>query len=205
MQTSDFALISGAYLLGSISFSYWAVKHQLGRDVRSMGSGNAGATNVLRVAGLAPALVVFAGDVGKGILAVLVAQHRGAVPLVVGAVTIAVVMGHMFPIFHGFRGGKGVATAAGAVGTLMPLAALVAVVVFGLVVVATRYVALGSIGAVTSCPLAAVTLAQLGWMADPGTAAITATTVVTLLIVWLHRSNIRRIWSGTEWRLGDPR
>lgn len=205
MTLGDAGLVVVSYLLGSVSFSYWTVRRRLGQDVRALGSGNAGATNVLRVAGITPALVVFLGDFGKGIVAVTLARAVGAADAVIGAVVVAVVVGHVFPVFHGFRGGKGVATAAGAVGTTLPLAALASALAFVVIVLATRHVALGSMGAVASCPLFAVALARVGWAPEPGAALVTATALVAALIVWLHRSNIRRIRNGTEWRLGDPR
>src|SRR5262249_55669760 len=116
------ALVAGAYLLGSISWSYLLVWLLQGRDVRTVGSGNAGATNAMRAAGKGVGVAVLLLDVGKGVAAIEVARALEAPPPVVGAAAVAVVLGHVYPVFFGFRGGKGVATSAGAMGALAPLA-----------------------------------------------------------------------------------
>ena len=148
------ALVAGAYLLGSISFSYLIVRVLQGRDVRTVGSGNAGATNVLRAAGKLPGIAALVLDVAKGVAAVVIARSLAAPPPVVGGCAVAVVLGHVFPVFLGFRGGKGVATAAGALGALAPLALVPAVVVLVAVVAWKRYVSLGSIVAALTFPAA---------------------------------------------------
>ena len=128
-----------------------------------MGSGNAGATNVLRAAGRWPALLVLLLDISKGIVPVRVARALGAPTEVVAAAAFAVVVGHVFPLFFGFRGGKGVATGFGALVALLPLAAGTAMAVFALAVVATRYVSLGSVLAAAALPVLAVLFSRLGW------------------------------------------
>ena len=144
------ALILAAYLLGSVSCSLLLTRALTGRDLRRLGSGNAGATNVLRSVGPWPALLVLAGDLGKGALAVLASRWSGAPGWVIGSVAVAVVVGHMWPIYHGFRGGKGVATIAGTMFVLAPLASLLGLLLFVLSVALTRYVAVGSVLAIGS-------------------------------------------------------
>ena len=112
------AIVAGAYALGSVPFSYLIVKLAKGRDVRTVGSGNAGATNVMRAAGKAAGAAALLLDCGKGVAAVTAARALGASGLVVGGAAVAVVAGHIYPVFLGFRGGKGVATASGALGAL---------------------------------------------------------------------------------------
>ena len=152
--------MAGAYLLGSVSWSVVIVKLLQGLDVRTMGSGNAGATNVLRAAGKKAGVAVLALDVVKGITAVAVPRALDAPPAVVSGAAVAVVVGHVFPVFFGFRGGKGVATAAGALGTLAPPAMALGLVVFLVVVAWKRYVSLGSI--VTAGALPAPGLVSTG-------------------------------------------
>src|SRR5262249_35808479 len=128
------ALVVGAYLLGSVSFSVVVVKVVQGLDVRTVGSGNAGATNVMRAAGKKAGAAVLALDAIQGMTAVAVPRALDAPPAVVGSAAVAVVLGHVFPVFFGFRGGKGVATSAGALGMLAPAAMAAGLAVFILVV-----------------------------------------------------------------------
>lgn len=190
------AVVAGAYLLGSISFSYLIVKAREGTDVRTVGSGNAGATNVLRAAGKGPALAVLLLDIVKGVLAVVVARALASPPAVVGAAAVAVVLGHVFPVFFGFRGGKGVATSAGALGALAPAVLLGALLVFVVIVLWKRYVSLGSIVATAVFPL-------LAWMAREDPWLIAASAAIALIVVTRHRSNLQRLLRGAEPRLGE--
>jgi glycerol-3-phosphate acyltransferase PlsY len=199
------AVVVGAYLLGSVSWSYLVVKAREGKDVRTVGSGNAGATNVLRAAGKGPAVIVLLLDVTKGVLAVMVARILQAAPPVVGAAAVAVVLGHVFPVFLGFRGGKGVATSAGALGALAPAALLVALLVFAAVVAWKRYVSLGSMVAAASMPLLAWIGQRLGWIAGDDPWTIAASAAIALIVIGKHRSNLRRLWQGVEPRLGERR
>lgn len=198
-------LVLGAYLLGSISFSYLLVRAICGDDVRTLGSGNAGATNVLRIAGKGSALVVLLLDVGKGAGGVVAAQALDAPGPVVGAAAVAGVVGHVFPAYHGLRGGKGVATAAGAFGGLAPQAAAVGLGVFVLAVVFTRYVAVGSMLACGLLPLFIWITAWLGWAPPAPGWLLVSSALVGLLIVLKHHDNLRRLRDGSEWKLGDPR
>jgi len=198
-------VVLGAYLLGSVSWSYLVVKAREGKDVRTVGSGNAGATNVLRAAGKGPAVIVLLLDVTKGVLAVMVARILQAAPPVIGAAAVAVVLGHVFPVFLGFRGGKGVATSAGALGALAPAALLVALLVFTAVVAWKRYVSLGSMAAAASMPLLAWIGQRLGWIAGDDPWTIAASAAIALIVIVKHRSNLHRLWQGVEPRLGERR
>ena len=199
------ALVAGAYLLGSVSFSVVVVKVMQGLDVRTVGSGNAGATNVMRAAGKKAGVAVLALDVIKGMTAVAVPRALDAPAAGVGSAAVAVVLGHVFPIFFGFRGGKGVATSAGALGMLAPAAMAAGLAVFLLVVLWKRYVSLGSIVTAVLFPLLAGLGARLGWPEYGGPWLVLASSAIALLIVIKHRNNLRRLRAGTEPRLGDRR
>lgn len=196
-------LIPVAYILGSIPFGYLIVKERTGVDVRSVGSGNVGATNVLRVAGKVPAAGVLLMDMAKGCFPVLLGRVMGASPGILAAIAFAAVVGHVFSVFLAFRGGKGVATALGAFIALAPIATVSSVAVFILLVVWRRYVSLGSVVAVATFPLWAYVFGEMGWMTMewlPVSLAGVATAVVVLI---RHRANLRRIRAGTESRIGE--
>ncbi len=197
-------LILGSYLLGAVSFSYLVVRAVRGQDIRCLGSGNAGATNVLRTTGLAPAILVLALDVAKGVAAVMIARTAGAPGPVVGAAAVAAVVGHVFPVYFGFRGGKGVATATGAMSILTPLPALLGLGVFLLTVGLTRYVSVGSMIAVGSYPLLIYLCGALAWTAAPPRWLFFTALLLSLLIVGKHHDNFHSLRDGKEWKLGDP-
>jgi glycerol-3-phosphate acyltransferase PlsY len=197
-------VIAGAYLLGSISFSYLIVRLAKGHDVRTVGSGNAGATNVARAAGKAAGAAALLLDCGKGIVAVTGARALGAPSLVVGAAAAAVVVGHVFPVFLGFRGGKGVATAAGALGALAPGVLALGMVLFVLVVAWKRYVSLGSIAAAASFPVLLAAGWRLGWLRPPGSGPLAASVFIAALILARHAGNLDRIRRGVEPRMLEP-
>jgi glycerol-3-phosphate acyltransferase PlsY len=187
-----FSAIIG-YLLGNISSAYLYVRHVLHADIRELGSGNAGATNVNRILGLKSALQVFLLDVFKGAAAVLIggwlAGSSGA--MIAG---LAVVAGHDWPVVMGFRGGKGMATTLGVMLILLPQVALIAVIIFVIIVGATRYISLGS---VILCLVIAPSAAALG-----GSLLLVLLFVVLgLMGIFQHRSNIGRLLKGTESRL----
>jgi glycerol-3-phosphate acyltransferase PlsY len=200
--THGVALVAAAYLLGSVSFSYLIVKIREGRDVRSVGSGNAGATNVLRASGPKAAVLTLVLDVGKGVAAVLGTRLLEAPPPVVGGAAFAVVLGHIFPAFLGLRGGKGVATAAGALGALEPGAMLATLAVFMAVVAWKRYVSLGSIVAALVFPWLAWLGHRLAWFHSDSSVVI-ASAAIALLILFRHRGNLDRLRRGAEPRLGE--
>lgn len=196
------ALVLGSYLLGSISFSLAIVWFLRRTDVRTLGSGNAGATNVLRAAGRWPALLVLLLDIGKGVVPVRAARALEAAPEVVAGAALAAMLGHVFPVFFGFRGGKGVATGFGALASLFPLAGGVALSTFVAVVFLTRYVSLGSIAGALSVPIAALLIARAGWSVPLSRAELALAGSASALILFKHRENVRRLWNGTERRLG---
>ena len=186
------ALIAFGYLCGSIP---WGVlfARVAGVDVRRTGSGNIGATNVARSAGLGAGVATLAADVLKGALPVVVAERSGVTDGVAAAVGVAAFVGHVFPLTLRFAGGKGVATALGVLATLAPLAALSALVVFAAVVALTRYVSLGSLVGAGCAPPA---VALFGY---PGPVLV-ASLAMTAVIVVRHRDNFARLRAGTEAR-----
>lgn len=186
----------GAYLIGSIPFSFLVARAFGVRDVRTVGSGNVGATNVLRSAGRAAGAAALVLDVAKGAFAVaLAARVAPEQPSLSALAAFAVVVGHVFPVWLGLRGGKGAATGLGAFAWLEPTAALLALPVFVLTVATTHFASLGSV--VGALSLAALALFFRGLDAVAVAAAATAA-----LIVIRHRGNLRRILDGTERRLG---
>ena len=199
------AIVAGAYLLGSVSFSVLIVRLLHGLDVRTVGSGNAGATNVLRAAGRKAGVIVLALDVAKGVTAVAVPRALDASASIVGGAAVAVVVGHVFPVFFGFRGGKGVATSAGALGTLAPAAMALGLVVFVLVVAWKRYVSLGSIITAALLPFLVVLCQRLGWVKAGGPWLVVPASAIALIIIARHARNLRRLRQGTEPRLGERR
>lgn len=196
-------LIILAYLLGSIPFGYLIVKERAGVDVRSVGSGNVGATNVLRVSGKGPAAAVLLMDMAKGCFPVVVGRLVGASPTVLAAVAFASVLGHVFPLFLGFRGGKGVATAVGAFLALSPIATATSIGVFVILVVWKRYVSLGSVVAVASFPVWTYIYGRIGWMTVPWLPVCIAGLATAWLVFIKHRANLQRIGQGVESRIGE--
>lgn len=190
-------VLLGAYLLGSVPFSYLVARRK-GIDVRHVGSGNVGATNVMRSVSVAAGLLAFGLDAGKGAAAVLLAgliEPSGPLPALAG---VLAVLGHMYPVWLGFRGGKGVATGAGAFLPLAPMATLAALAVFAVALALTRYVSLSSI-------LGTATLAVLAFLGGSPPVVSRAAAGMAVLITWKHRSNLHRIAVGTENRLGRKR
>jgi glycerol-3-phosphate acyltransferase PlsY len=199
------SLVVGSYLLGSVSFSFLVVRLLRGQDVREMGSGNAGATNVLRVTGRGPALAVLLFDVGKGVAAVGAARLLNVSGPVIGATALAVVLGHIFPVFFDFRGGKGVATVAGAFGSLALRPALLAAFIFVLVVGTTRFVSLGSIAACALFPFLIYFCGRFGFTPSAPGWLLFTTALASFFIVAKHHPNITRFLAGREPRLGVGR
>jgi glycerol-3-phosphate acyltransferase PlsY len=182
-----------AYFLGAIPFGYVLVKWKTGADVRSSGSGNIGATNVLRTTGRLAGIATLLLDIGKGYLAVwIAARFTGHNPLWMSAAAIAVMAGHAYPVFLGFKGGKAVASFLGAFLCLTPLAVAAVLVVFIAVVAWTRYISLASIVAAAVLPLAVWILLL------PPIPVVIASALGAALIVYKHSSNIQRLQAGTE-------
>jgi glycerol-3-phosphate acyltransferase PlsY len=188
--------VVAAYLIGSIPVGVLVSRIAGGVDIRRQGSGNIGATNVLRTLGPAAAVVTLLGDVVKGYAATTLAAAMGEGPIWLGAGATAAVVGNCWPVFLRFRGGKGVATGLGAFLRAAPLAVVPAAALWLLVAVVTRYVSLASI------------VACLGLVAAAGTLGypvpvVAGAGLVTIIIVWRHQQNIRRLRAGTESRLGQ--
>lgn len=191
------AIPIAAYFLGSIPFGLLLTRAFGRGDVRKVGSGNIGATNVARAAGLLAGVFTLAFDIAKGAGAVLLAEklsNDSATWMMIAA--FAVLLGHCFPVWLKFRGGKGVATAAGIFLVLSPLACLTAVVLFILVLIFWRYVSLGSVSAAAAMPL----LIYFLWAPRhaPTLVITIGTLAVSLLIIYKHRGNLRRLVEGTE-------
>jgi acyl phosphate:glycerol-3-phosphate acyltransferase len=190
------ALVVVAYLLGSISFAVLLVRAKTGTDIRAEGSGNAGATNVLRAHGRKLAILVALADVAKGAAAVLLMGLVTADPVWTSAAGVSAVLGHVFPVFYGFRGGKGVATAVGAFLVLAPLALLCCLAVFVLVVALTRYVSLGSVISMVLLPPFA------GLLFHASRPVVVAASLTALVVVVKHLGNLKRLAAGQERKLG---
>lgn len=192
-----------AYLLGSIPFGYLLVRFFRKEDIRATGSGNIGATNVARSGAKGLGVLTLLLDLGKGLLAVLLARHvapgsPGFPSDLAVAAAIAAVLGHVFPVWLGFKGGKGVATALGVFFGLAPWVALGAVVVFALVVGLSRIVSLASIVAALALPIVAVLL-----LPDRSPVYLGGVVFLPLLVIAKHSANIRRLMAGTESRFGS--
>lgn len=192
-MTTAIASILLAYLLGAIPFGYLLVKWRTGRDVRTMGSGNIGATNVLRTTGRAAGVITLLLDIGKGYVAVwLAGRLSGNSATVMSAAALAAMLGHAYPAFLRFRGGKAVATFLGAFLRLAPPAILAALIVFVIVVWRTRYISMGSIVSSGTFPLAVWLIVHPPWVVVAAAAAGGA------FIIWRHKENIQRLRAGTE-------
>jgi glycerol-3-phosphate acyltransferase PlsY len=194
-----------AYVLGAIPFGYLLIKYVFtsGEDVRQIGSGGIGATNVTRRAGVKAGLLTYFFDVAKGVAAVMLMRLVADDDYVwIGAGAVAAIAGHIFPIFLGFRGGKGVATGVGVYLALAPYAVLATLVLWALIVYFTRYVSLGSIIATAAVPL--WTLLFYGWLEpSPHLKALLIIAVAgCALIVAKHHENINRLIHGTENKIG---
>jgi glycerol-3-phosphate acyltransferase PlsY len=182
-----------AYLLGDIPFGYLLVKLTTGRDVRASGSGNIGATNVLRTTGRAAGVATLLLDIGKGYLAVwLEGRLMDGNAAWMGAAALAVMIGHSYPAFLRFRGGKAVAAFVGAYLCLAPLPLAAVLVVFVVMTAWTRHISLGSMVAAATLPLAV-------WLIEHPPATVVVTAILSgSLIVYRHRENIARLHAGTE-------
>lgn len=221
----DSLIIFASYLLGSIPFGYFVAK-ACGIDIREHGSGNIGATNVMRVLGKKPGYTVFALDTLKGLIAVILGKYisdqyqltisqvhpgfQGAnevilhnvyfihLPEAIGAISaaIACILGHNFPVWLGFKGGKGMATSAGVLIGMMPPTAMGCMLVWAIVFFSTRYVSLASIAAAIALPVITMLLLLLGFL--NGWPYFYFAVAACILAVWRHRSNIVRLINGTE-------
>ena len=193
MGTSSLLWIGIGYLFGSIPFGLLLTK-AIGINIREVGSGNIGTTNVLRTGnkGLAAATLLL--DAGKGAAAVLLAQRFGGVEAAMLA-GVAAFLGHCFPVWLGFKGGKGVATLLGVALAAVPLAGVVALVTWLIGALATRYSSVGGLASAVAAPVAAAALGK------PHSAIALA--VMAVILFWKHRDNIARLRAGTESRIGQ--
>ena len=195
-------IIITAYLLGNISTSYIVAKRLAGVDIRTQGSGNAGSTNVLRTLGKKAGALTFIGDVLKGLIAVLIARliaygvNLDDTTCAYIAV-VAVVLGHNYPVFLGFKGGKGVATSLGSMLGMNPLVALLCLGFFIIIVAMTKYVSLGSILGIGLSPVI--------MMINHNTKGVLVTLFLTISVAITHKENIKRLLNGTERKLGQKK
>lgn len=193
----DLLLVILAYLVGSIPVGV-LLSRMKGKDPRDVGSGNIGATNVMRTAGKVLGIITLVGDILKGFIPTIVALRTGLPDHMVVIVGFATFVGHIFPLFLGFRGGKGVATAVGVYLALSPFSILASFVVFVLVLLKWRYVSAGSIVGTVLIPFFLYVL-------KAPQIYIYLSILIAIIIVLKHLPNIRRLISGTEHKLGTPK
>jgi acyl phosphate:glycerol-3-phosphate acyltransferase len=182
-----------AYLLGAIPFGYLLTRFTTGTDIRTHGSGNIGATNVLRAAGRGAGLATLVLDIAKGFAAVWIAgMLTDNAPGWMADAALAVMVGHAFPIFLGFKGGKAVATFIGAFLYLTPIPALAAMIVFVITVAVTGFISAGSILAAATFPLGV-------WLIDhPSPNVLIVAVIAAAIVVYRHKQNMHRMRTGTE-------
>lgn len=190
-----YLLVLWSFLMGSIPVGLIVAKLK-GVDLRKVGSGNIGATNVLRAMGKRPALITLAGDMLKGIIPVFISGYILDDPLYSGIVGLAAILGHDFSIFLKFRGGKGVATSIGVILAYSPLVSVLTVLVWIIVVFMTRY---SSMGAIVSFMLLPLNI----YVFDYSNERFLISIFITLLILFKHRENIGRLLSGREPKIGE--
>jgi glycerol-3-phosphate acyltransferase PlsY len=187
-------VIVAAYLIGSIPFAL-ILARRWGSDLRAVGSGNIGAANVMRSSGVTAGVLVAILDMSKGAASVWMAARISDGAQLPAAAGFAAIIGHIYPIWLRFRGGKGVATACGVFSVLTPLALPPALALFAVVVWLTKYISLGSV-------VASLALPPLAYALGSPAAAVAAATASAGIIVFRHRSNVLRLWTGTERRVG---
>ncbi len=197
-----------SYLLGSIPSAIIISRIFKGIDIRDYGSKNPGFTNVYRVLGVLPAIIVLIMDIGKGVSAVLLVTQISFGPVTLNLVSlkilagISVILGHVFPIFAGFKGGKGIATALGALFSLIPLETVLALVIFIAIVIITRYISLGSLSAASFIFLALLFERYYLGRSVP-TELLGMIFFLLVFIFYTHRKNIKRLLNGTENKFGQ--
>ncbi|MCR4346387.1 MAG: glycerol-3-phosphate 1-O-acyltransferase PlsY [Sulfuricaulis sp.] len=184
-----------AYLLGSVSSAVVIARLMGLPDPRETGSKNPGATNILRYGGKSAAILTLAGDILKGVIAVLVAQALTADAMIITLTGFAAFIGHLFPVFFGFRGGKGVATALGVWLALNPWVGLALIATWVLVALLFRYSSLSALMASLTAPL------YVAWL-SPSAPYLATMIVMSAILIFRHRSNIRNLIAGTENKIG---
>lgn len=200
MQMPSFSVYSAvlivlSYLLGSVPVGLIVARLMGGVDPRKSGSGNIGATNINRTLGKGAGIATLIGDMCKGAAPTYYAIYYIGGPDIISLVALAAILGHLFPVYLGFKGGKGVATALGVLIVVSPLSALICAVVFGVIVFFTRYISLGSMYAAVTMPLALALVPGSLWF-------VPVSVVITMLIVYKHKENIKRIKEGKESKFG---
>lgn len=193
-MTIDYLLIPAGYLFGSISTAIIVCKLMGLPDPRTEGSGNPGATNVARLGGKKAAALTLLGDMLKGLIPVLIAHAMQAAPLILAATALAAFLGHLYPVFFGFRGGKGVATALGVIYGLDWHVGLLTTAIWLAMALLFRYSSLAALIAILLAPLGFLWL----W---PQPAVIAAMAIMTVMLYWRHRSNISNLLSGREGKI----
>jgi len=188
------AIVILAYLIGSIPFSYLVSRRFGDIDIRTRGSGNVGATNVLRTTGLKYALLAVAGDIAKGALAAWLGLVLGG-QVLASTCGAAAVIGHSWPVYLGLRGGKGVATSAGVLLVLVPKVVLALLVIFVITVALLRLVSVGSLAAAIANPVMVAVLYD-------SVPLVIMALVLSAIVIWRHQSNIERLRRGSEPKLG---
>jgi glycerol-3-phosphate acyltransferase PlsY len=187
--------IIAAYLIGSIPFALILARRWGASDLRLVGSGNLGAANVMRASGVTAGVLVALLDMAKGAASVWLAARFSAGPALPAVAGVAAIVGHIYPVWLRFRGGKGVATACGVFSVLTPLALPPALAIFAAVVWLTKYISLGSV-------LASLALPPLAYALGSPAPAVLAALAASIIIVFRHRSNVVRLRTGTERRIG---
>lgn len=196
--------IFGAYLIGSVSFAIVVSKLMGLKDPRTFGSGNPGATNVLRTGNKKAAILTLLGDAFKGwvavVLAASIANHLGIGAWLPAWAALVAFLGHAYPFFHKFKGGKGVATALGVLAGLEPILALATIATWLIVAYASRYSSLAAIVAAVFAPLYYLFGSDIAWHLQPSTTL--ALVLLAVLLCYRHRTNITRLMKGTEPKIG---
>jgi glycerol-3-phosphate acyltransferase PlsY len=188
-------VVFAAYLIGSIPFAFLLARRWGAADLRQVGSGNLGAANVMRASGVTAGVLVAILDITKGACSVMLAERLSGNAAAPAAAGLAAIVGHIYPIWLRFRGGKGVATACGVFSVLTPLAIPPALAIFLITVALTKYISLGSL-------LATIALPPLAYAMGSPAPAVIAAFAAAAIILFRHRSNVARLRTGTERRLG---
>ena len=197
-MTVNILLVVFGYLCGSIATAIVLCKFMGLNDPRLDGSGNPGATNVLRLHGKKAGMLALAGDTLKGVVPVLLARYIGAPDTVIALAGLAAFLGHLYPVFYGFKGGKGVATLAGVLVATSWQAGLLFVITWAVIAFAFRYSSLASLISAVMVPVYVFALL-------PGYAYVTCFCIMVILLIWRHQLNIQKLLAGTESKIGAGR
>lgn len=206
MNLTETVVLVLSYLLGAVPFGYIITRLKTGEDIREKGSGNIGATNALRTQGAAVGIATFVLDIAKAAAPVLAARYISASPWLPAAAGACAIVGHCYPVYIGFRGGKGAASGFGAFIVIAPMATLLAVAIFILELITVGYVSVGSI--IGALVFSASLWAFHFWKGSYDLTTCVIGTLLSLLLIWRHRSNIRNLLAGKEnkmWRGDDKK